>query len=272
MSPQRFVANVDTHKLAPLLERSWPAVSAHSPRKGVLVLLAAAAAVAALLLLLGDHPILTAVLGAVAVLLLIRARAGASSAPAGARFAGTAGSVGAAGAKFGDKAQIGAEGERRTAALLALCDRVEGLHVFHGVRFPNSTRADIDHVLVYGNQIMLVDSKLFRGGCRYELVPGGDGQGPKQKATITSTCGPSHTNSMPSAVTTYLKRFPGCRVTGAIIVHGREATVRTPKGYRVSIHTPEQFFAQHLVSWLSSVTPRAANPAALRSISSELIG
>lgn len=287
---QRYVAHVDTYKLAPLLQRTWPKLDSNEPnsleprmpaqaRSTMMVLLL----VVALIIAMSGRMLTALVVAAIAIAFgAAKARrirniktyysmvGGPKKVPSGARFYGSAGSVGAAADTFGDKAQIGAEGEKRTAQLLELCRGIDGLHIFHGVRFPGSTRADIDHVLVYGKKIMLVDSKLFRSGCRYTLVPGGDGQDPSQKATITSSCGTSHVNSMPAAVTAYAQRFPGHQVSGAIIVHGRDSSASSPRGYHVSMFTPEEFFAQHLVSWLSSTTPRAHDPA-LATIRGDLI-
>src|SRR5699024_5260456 len=43
--------------------------------------------------------------------------------------------------------------------------------VFHSLRFPGSTRADIDHAVLIGHELFLVDSKAWRGGAyRQESV------------------------------------------------------------------------------------------------------
>jgi len=286
---QRYVAHVDTYKLSPLLQRTWQKLDPNDPdpiesrmpsqsRSAVMVFLLVMALIIAVTGEMSTALVVAAIgiaFGVAKARRVENAKAYSmvgepKKVPSGARFYGSAGSVGAAAATFGDKAQIGAEGEKRTAQLLELCRGIDGLHVFHGVRFPGSTRADIDHVLVYGKKIMLVDSKLFRSGCEYRLVPGGGGQDPSQKATITSSCGASHVNSMPAAATAYAQRFPSHQVSGAIIVHGRDSSASSPRGYHVSMFTPEEFFAQHLVSWLSSTTPRAHDPA-LATIRGDLI-
>ena len=85
-------------------------------------------------------------------------------------FHGTPGAVGKATQTFGaSRAAAGAEGEARTALILdLLAGRVPGMHVFHGLRFPGSHYADIDHVVVYGRRGLIVDSKLLRPD-HYEL-------------------------------------------------------------------------------------------------------
>lgn len=64
-----------------------------------------------------------------------------------------------------DKVEAGAEGERRTAAILNLIeDKAPGMRVYHGLRFPGTKNADIDHAIAYGDSLMLIDSKMFRPG------------------------------------------------------------------------------------------------------------
>jgi hypothetical protein len=65
----------------------------------------------------------------------------------------------------------GASGERRTAVMLqALVDRYPSVHVFHGVPWPtDATDADIDHILVAGPFVLVIDSKAWAPGT-YEAL------------------------------------------------------------------------------------------------------
>ena len=66
---------------------------------------------------------------------------------------------------FGDRASAGSLGERRTAAIIdewAECR--ESVTVFHGLRFPGSVRADVDHAIVAHQRVALLDSKNWKSG------------------------------------------------------------------------------------------------------------
>lgn len=88
---------------------------------------------------------------------------------------------------YGKKvAAIGSYGERVTATLLedGLADIPEA-RIFHQLRFPGSENADVDHAVVIGDTVILVDAKVWKPGVytwsRYGSVlrdgqefPGGD--------------------------------------------------------------------------------------------------
>jgi hypothetical protein len=59
----------------------------------------------------------------------------------------------------------GAEGERRTARLLAPLER-HGYQVFHDLAVPGSA-ANVDHVVVGPTGVYVIDSKRYRGRLRY---------------------------------------------------------------------------------------------------------
>lgn len=58
---------------------------------------------------------------------------------------------------------VGAKGEKMTAEGLKTLTKLEGLRVMHSMRFNPYTEGsgDIDHVLVYGRNIVLIDSKVW---------------------------------------------------------------------------------------------------------------
>lgn len=79
---------------------------------------------------------------------------------------GHAGGVGEAARIFGEgRAAAGAAGERQTAYLLDnMLSHIPGVNIYHGLRFPGSLDADIDHAVVIGDSVILVDTKMFRKG------------------------------------------------------------------------------------------------------------
>jgi hypothetical protein len=77
---------------------------------------------------------------------------------------GTPGDLSNAKGKFTDEnISKGEEGERRTAAMMHDLLRIPGTRIFHGVHWPGTDNADIDHVVVNGDRIALIDSKMWSG-------------------------------------------------------------------------------------------------------------
>jgi hypothetical protein len=67
--------------------------------------------------------------------------------------------------KFGQRnVALGAIGEKRTADLLSQLLLIPGTKIFHGIKFPGSENADVDHAVANGNKIAFVDSKMWSGG------------------------------------------------------------------------------------------------------------
>lgn len=72
---------------------------------------------------------------------------------------------------FGSSGKVGAAGELRTARLLAeLAARPGGPSIIHDVRIPiTGFAANVDHVVVSGRDITLLDTKVWRGGRYWTL-------------------------------------------------------------------------------------------------------
>src|SRR5699024_9636416 len=71
--------------------------------------------------------------------------------------------------KFGlQNVQSGIRGEMMTAEILR--DRLSGIplaQIIHGIRFPGSVDADVDHVVLCGGRVLLLDSKYWAPGHYY---------------------------------------------------------------------------------------------------------
>ena len=66
---------------------------------------------------------------------------------------------------FAGAGAVGIAGEKRTAELLETwLDEVSRVAIFHSLRFPGSSRADIDHIALIGHRLFVIDSKAWRGG------------------------------------------------------------------------------------------------------------
>jgi hypothetical protein len=68
---------------------------------------------------------------------------------------------------------IGKDGEESTAKVLDEYAKThEGVYVFHSIMLPNST-GDTDHILVYKNNIIIIDSKRWKSVRKYGVSASG---------------------------------------------------------------------------------------------------
>lgn len=73
----------------------------------------------------------------------------------------------------GASSMIGINGENETAALLdSIAKKTQGLYVFNSLMWPNSN-GDTDHVLVYKNRVIIIDSKRWKSVRKYSISASG---------------------------------------------------------------------------------------------------
>lgn len=112
--------------------------------------------------------------------------------------------------------ELGQQGEQGLA--YAISSVLEGKGVlFNSLRVPGMTNADLDHVLLVGDTVMIVDSKVWAKG-EYEVVQGNvwrDGQ-PFPGGSV-------HLEEMRLALQNYLG--DGFEVTGRIVILNNEASL-----------------------------------------------
>lgn len=66
--------------------------------------------------------------------------------------------------KFGQRnIDLGSAGEEITAKLLEDLLKIPGTRIFHGLKFPGSRTADVDHAIINGSKIVFIDSKMWVG-------------------------------------------------------------------------------------------------------------
>lgn len=113
---------------------------------------------------------------------------------------------------------FGLAGEVKTAQIL---DRWLGdlsrVAVFHSVRFPGSRDADIDHVVLIGDEVVLVDSKAWRAGQYRQVSP----------ETIIVDGSEERTSSMPSAAEK-MQQILGAPVRAVTVIHPTSGVVELP--------------------------------------------
>jgi Nuclease-related domain len=117
--------------------------------------------------------------------------------------------------KFGENnVSLGFLGEQITAALLAELLVIPGVQIIHGLRFPGTKTSDVDHAVICGNKVALIDSKLWASG-HYELDKFGrilkDGRMSKR-----------HNSHHATAVERMTAKFPQAQFKGWIVVHPQD--------------------------------------------------
>lgn len=121
--------------------------------------------------------------------------------------------------RFGERAKLGKIGEERTAKILrkAALEPFPSARVIHGLRWPGMDHADIDHVLLIGETLMLVDSKYMRNGNYWfdnlDLYRDGQELEPfKLGYSLTAMRG----------------QFPGLQIVGVVLMHSPTGKLNDP--------------------------------------------
>ncbi|KHL01021.1 hypothetical protein LK10_17830 [Sinomonas humi] len=194
----------------------------------------------------------------------------AAKAARDARVFGIPGGVRSAAARFGaGKVEAGAQGEESTAALLELLLGIPGTAVFHGLQFPGSPDADVDHAVSHGNTVFLLDSKLLRWGT-YEWRSMGD----RDLIVRSDGYGAPRSNAMHVAAAGYRYLLgPDVEVIPVVMIHGRNTSVGPFSISKHGVHmaTAEQAmerigdtFAFALEFWQDNPSVRAALASKLK--------
>jgi hypothetical protein len=115
--------------------------------------------------------------------------------------------------KFGQhNIDLGTAGEEVTAKMLEELLKIPGTRIFHGLKFPGSKTADVDHTIVNGNKIVFIDSKMWVGAhyrwVRYDTI------GRLRHKEFKEI----HTN-FPAAVVYLSQTFSKQQVKAMIIIH-----------------------------------------------------
>ncbi|WP_092780552.1 J domain-containing protein [Actinokineospora terrae] len=158
----------------------------------------------------------------------------------------------AAQAEFGERTVFGVAddepvGERLTSDLLVnYLARLPGARVFHGLSRPGSVFADVEHAVLCGHRLVLVESKLWLPG-HYEI----DDDGSLWRNGHPFRGGSTH---LFDAVAAFADHLPGVEVRGVVLVYpsrsGEVTTDETP-GNGVSAMTPPTF-VDDIGTWLAA--------------------
>lgn len=152
-------------------------------------------------------------------------------------------------AEFGGQVVFGRPGteadeiaERLTAELLAThLTRIPGVRVFHGLAAEvGSVFADVDHAVLCGRRLVLVESKLWLPG-HYEVTLAGEVARNGHRFR-------GGTVRLPGLISAYRALLPEIEVSGALLTYpSRAGEVTTGEGLA---YTPEGFVAE-VGTWLT---------------------
>ncbi|ASR36794.1 molecular chaperone DnaJ [Prauserella marina] len=238
-----------------------------SPGHAPTVVAAGAVLLLVLPLLLFDFP-----LPLLLVWLSLLAGALAAAVLLGRRHLATLHTVRAFRSEFGGRTVFGRPGsdddqigERLTADLLSrYLTRLPGVRIFHGLAWPDSVFADIDHAVLCGRRLVLVESKLWLPG---HYSTGEDGELLRNGRRFLG--GGSRLRESVAEIQALL---PGVEVRGALVLYpsrSGELSAESEPEDDVPPMTPEQFVGE-IGEWLS-VEPSTVDRNVFRIVLGQVI-
>jgi hypothetical protein len=142
-------------------------------------------------------------------------------------------------------------GEQLTARLLAeYIAPLPGVRIFHGLAWPDSVFADVDHAVLRGHRLVLIESKMWLPG-HYTADEHGElwrNGHPFRGGAIR----------LPEGVAAYRDLLPGLDVRGALLVYPSRAGEITTGDYPDHVPAPpmsQQRFVMELGEWLAEEAP-----------------
>lgn len=128
----------------------------------------------------------------------------------------------------------GKEGENATAKILnELVEKTPELYVFHSLRWPESN-GDTDHILVYKEMVIIVDSKRWKGSRKYSVSHRGE--------ILRGTVGfPEGKVKMVGAMGIWRHKLPKVTVKGIVaIAQDKVYVVRDKNWYKAAFRLVEE--------------------------------
>ncbi|MTD58384.1 J domain-containing protein [Amycolatopsis pithecellobii] len=156
-------------------------------------------------------------------------------------------------------------GERLTAELLdRYLTRLPSARIFHGLAWPGSVFADIDHAVLAGRRLVLIESKTWLPG-----TYGADEDGTLWRDDRRFRGGATR---LPEAIEAYRELLPGVEIRGALIVYpSRAGEVTTEEDFDLPAPpmTPEQF-VEEIGGWLAA-QPSTVDTEVLRLVCRQVV-
>lgn len=120
--------------------------------------------------------------------------------------------------------ESGKEGEVQTASLLdKLAEEFPEMFVFHSLSWPESS-GDTDHIVVYGNLVLVIDSKRWKSSRKYSVTQKGE----ILRGTVPF---PSGKVKIRYALNVWRKKLPGTKVYGVVTIAQEKVYVVRDKNW-----------------------------------------
>lgn len=151
--------------------------------------------------------------------------------------------------------EAGKEGEKLTASLLdKLAEEIPGMFVYHSLSWPESS-GDTDHVVIYGNLLLVIDSKRWKASRKYSVTPNG--------AILRGTVNfPSGKVRIGSALAVWRKRFPQYKVHGVVTIAQEKIFVSRDKNwYKAPFRLVENEKLEDYLREMFSKNPSKSKPS-----------
>lgn len=156
--------------------------------------------------------------------------------------------------RFGaDNVAKGVHGERLTADLLDHLMILPGVRIIHGLHFPGSQKADVDHAVICGNRVAFIDSKYWTGGDWSWDAPG-------VVVNRKTPGGPGYprTTHFQNAVESFTRSLKGMEVRGWFIIHpndGRPVATDNTKAFGQPRLANSEQALEEIGAWLLEGQP-----------------
>ncbi|GAA1938141.1 hypothetical protein GCM10009689_18490 [Brevibacterium antiquum] len=158
---------------------------------------------------------------------------------------------------FGDRGGYGSVGEHRSADLLQLLTRFPGAKIFHGLRFDVDSEADVDHAVIYGDKVALIDSKMWAPGhVRVAPTPGS----PETMFSPSVGQGQIRPIRMNAAAANYQKILPGYEIRPWVLIHSTDEGAGHTWDNNASngmVVGDAQFVISDIAKWFAASGPHA---------------
>lgn len=168
------------------------------------------------------------------------------------------------GAVFGEPAAEQPAQQLSADVLEQYLTRLPGVRIFHGLAWPGSVFSDVDHAVLCGDRLVLVESKTWLPG-HYER----DSEGVLWRNGHRFRGG---TSRLADAVASFAELVPDVEVRGAVLVYPNRAgaiTTGYPGDLAESPMTPEEF-VRDVGRWLAE-NPATIHRDAFRAVLGQLV-
>jgi hypothetical protein len=176
------------------------------------------------------------------------------------------------GAEFADRTVFGRPGqepgqvgERLTAELLdQYLTRLPGARIFHGLAWPGSVFADVDHAVLCGRRLVLIESKMWLPG-HYTA---------DETGTLWRNSHPFRGGAirLPDGVVAFRELLPDLQVRGVLLIYpsrAGEVTTGEPPDVVAQPMSPEQF-VREVGGWLAA-EPATVDRDAFRTVLGQVV-